>query len=539
MISNLIINSPHCSCYQVPLSVVYVNSFLKEKNLKSEVLDLNGKFNNYLIRKNKDKDLFSKIRTMKDPKSDYSKYRAALVDAEGIYEDISSIYSPTKFTLDGVNFGVKYTERDIEAIINDVSLNPYIEFYIGYLDLIVENYNCVGFSISYESQLIPTLILAHMIKNKNKNIKIYAGGSYISNISNQESAYKWMFKYLDVINIYEAEISLHMLIENINNIHKYCDIPNLIYVENEQIVRTIEVKNKKVSKPAITFEGINFEDYLTPMPIIPLMIMRKPCYWGKCTFCIHDDGISEIYTDSSFDDTINEIIRLKGIYKTDLFDFIAENALTHDELIEFSKKIIERDVRIKWRTHYRISKESHDFDILRKAGCTALFIGIESGSQKMLNKMKKGTTVELYDEKLKQIYEAGIFVRASFISSFPQEKISDVIETFKLIKENKKYIQFASFNKFELREGSHVFNNPSKYGIQIVQRNEYEIQSYFDFAYEDNHDSLKRHASCVAFLIDTYNNYETINRLPGNMLFYFISQYDTLESALEQFSSNN
>ena len=82
-----------------------------------------------------------------------------------------------------------------------------------------------------------------------------------------------------------------------------------------------------------------------------------------------------------------------------------------------------------------ILRDDGDIDALKRAGCEILWMGAESGSQKILNAMEKGTTVE-------QIYEASAKLRARGIKvalflqfGYPGETREDIEMTLQMVRE--------------------------------------------------------------------------------------------------------
>jgi radical SAM superfamily enzyme YgiQ (UPF0313 family) len=75
--------------------------------------------------------------------------------------------------------------------------------------------------------------------------------------------------------------------------------------------------------------------------------------------------------------------------------------------------------------------------MLAKAGFKILFIGIESGSEKVLKKLKKGIRLDRLSPNLELLREYGINFRLSFMSSTPGETFFDTLKTVSLIKKLK------------------------------------------------------------------------------------------------------
>lgn len=94
------------------------------------------------------------------------------------------------------------------------------------------------------------------------------------------------------------------------------------------------------------------------------------------------------------------------------------------------KEIIRRKLNFQWHAYMRvdgISKKS--LTLMKKAGCSALLYGLESGSQKSLDAMNKETTVEKGRRAAALTEESGIVPILSFILGIPGETEADLKET--------------------------------------------------------------------------------------------------------------
>ena len=105
----------------------------------------------------------------------------------------------------------------------------------------------------------------------------------------------------------------------------------------------------------------------------------------------------------------------------------------------------------------------------KEAGCTEISMGIESGSQKMLNLMNKQTTVEENKRAIEKIKEVGITAKAYFMVNFLGETDKTVQETINFIKEVQPDKSFLS--AFAPLPGSYVFNNLEQYDITWMSSN--------------------------------------------------------------------
>jgi radical SAM superfamily enzyme YgiQ (UPF0313 family) len=115
-----------------------------------------------------------------------------------------------------------------------------------------------------------------------------------------------------------------------------------------------------------------------------------------------------------------------------------------DDLFLKNAKSIEKAVSIfdqcmyKWRsmahvqTFRRVS--SAEIKALYERGCRELFVGVESGSPRILRKINKTHDLDVIKESLRSVMEAGIGLKTYFIFGFPEETKEDFVRTYELAK---------------------------------------------------------------------------------------------------------
>ena len=144
---------------------------------------------------------------------------------------------------------------------------------------------------------------------------------------------------------------------------------------------------------------------------------RKPQYVVDEVELLHKQyGINEIFFQ---DDTFN----LNHKWAFAIFNGIIERGLNKEMLFKLDFRVNEK----------LITKEL--LDLAYKAGVWNIFYGIESGSQMMLDRMKKGITVAEIKRAISMTHEAKIQSQCSFIMGLPGESMATLQETTELIKE--------------------------------------------------------------------------------------------------------
>jgi len=84
-------------------------------------------------------------------------------------------------------------------------------------------------------------------------------------------------------------------------------------------------------------------------------------------------------------------------------------------------------------------------NLLKKSGCWQIQIGVESGSQRILDFLKKGTSVEMNAEAIKNCRKIGIFSHCAFMIGIPTETEEDLKKTYYFIQKNKPDLGGAGF----------------------------------------------------------------------------------------------
>lgn len=136
-------------------------------------------------------------------------------------------------------------------------------------------------------------------------------------------------------------------------------------------------------------------------------------------------------------DTLDEVDLLKNRYNIGRFKFVDPTWSVDDDYVAtFCYEKIRRGNYLPWdaNVHAGIATE-FSIRMMSKANCDVIAVGVESGSQKILNDIRKGITVD----KVRKVFEwgkkYGLKRRAYFMLGMPNEDLEDVWMTVKLIKE--------------------------------------------------------------------------------------------------------
>ena len=123
----------------------------------------------------------------------------------------------------------------------------------------------------------------------------------------------------------------------------------------------------------------------------------------------------------------------KGIY------FREDNfAVSKARVQRFCDILLRKEVQIKWCAESRVDAVDQELlSLMARAGCKALYVGFESGSNKMLKTYNKAITVSQSRKFASAAHDAGILIAASMIFGHPEETDVDRALSEKLVREIK------------------------------------------------------------------------------------------------------
>jgi GT2 family glycosyltransferase/pyruvate-formate lyase-activating enzyme len=234
-------------------------------------------------------------------------------------------------------------------------------------------------------------------------------------------------------------------------------IPDLVdfVVQGEGERAILDIVEEKVNSRVVSYPRIKPLDDL-PMPAWDYFI-HLPYDWGldwfkekpvftmntsrgcpfHCTFCSVGSIWGRNYTFFSAERIISEIEFLAEHYGAKGIYFREDNfTCNRERLNRFCRLMTERRIGIPWACETRadaLDRETVAF--MHQAGARAFYIGVESGSQRMLDYFKKGITLEQIRNAFTYCREFGIQTGASILIGAPTETEEDLKRTFALIEE--------------------------------------------------------------------------------------------------------
>ncbi len=186
----------------------------------------------------------------------------------------------------------------------------------------------------------------------------------------------------------------------------------------------------------------------------------------KCAFCTAG---GEVVRYRSVDNVIAEIehvIENYGIREFRLSDDTF--TLNRERLLELLPRMKECD--IYWRASVRARPLDPELlELMADSGCVELSYGIESGDQRVLDRVNKGVTLEHSETAMRWSKEAGITVRALMIAGLPGEGPNSAYKTIEFMEKTRQYWDIAALTNFVPLPGSPIWDRPQDFGVTKIK----------------------------------------------------------------------
>lgn len=370
-----------------------------------------------------------------------------------------------------------------------------------YIDDLIDGADLIGISLTGINQIIPSFVLAGMIKKKNPAIKIVLGGSVPTRWFADRNNLPNIFEFVDYVIVNEGEVPIVALVDYLEGRSSIQDVPQLFYLnDNKEITyNNLPISNPEIcALPTPVFNKADIGRYLSPVPSLPLLGCRG-CYWCKCTFCDHSFVYNNDYRPANVDKVLFDINNYIDEYNVRYINF-RDEAMSPSGLLGLSNRLIEDGADIKWSTDARLDR-GLTYDILKtahKAGLSILFFGLESINNRVIKLMNKGAHVDVSKRILTDAKMVGIGAHCFFICGFPTETIEEYQETVDFVIRNKDIIACQGCSEFSLGKHSPIAKEPEKYKIRILDK-DYPDSASLNYKFEridvDNEYEEKRKAA--------------------------------------------
>jgi len=340
-------------------------------------------------------------------------------------------------------------------------------------------------SVPFPGAVYAAFRIAQAIKAAHPHIVTVLGGGFV-NTELRDLTEPRVFDYFDYVSLDAGERPLLALLEHVQGQRgRQRLVRTFVRDADTQTVRYINMQEADIAFAEVgtpTWDGLPLDKYLSLLDMLNPMhrlwsdgrwnklTVAHGCYWKKCSFCdVSLDYISryEGASASVLADRIGSIVRETG--QTG-FHFVDE-AAPPKALKTLATELIARNAGISWWGNIRFEKTFTPelAELLADSGCIAVSGGLEVASDRLLDLMKKGVSVDQVARVTRAFTDAGILVHAYLMYGFPTQTVQDTVDALEYVRQlfANGCIQSGFFHRFACTVHSPVGKAPEEYGVTL------------------------------------------------------------------------
>lgn len=428
----------------------YSNVKIVDANLNSQLWEMNYKY----------------LRSLKKiiPKKDRGNFNMVAYDvlmnhlmAHINYENEMTYIKLVK-SLISKNFFVEIEDEKTKQ------LNSIVEkFFILYKQYILELMErekpvVVGMTV-YSVTLAPSVFTFKIIKENYPNVlTVMGGGVFADQLDNSSPNFEYFLKktpFIDKLIVGEGEaLFLKMLRNELNADKRVYTLADINY-------EVLDINSVAIPD----YSDLDVEKYTQ----LAAYTSRSCPY--QCSFCSETVQWGK-YRKKEGSKVAKELVTLRDKYNRSLF--LLGDSLVNPIVTQLSNEMVALNEEIYWDAYLRADKpvcNPKNTELWRKGGFYRARLGIESGSQHVLDLMDKGITPEQIKQALKSLADAGIKTTTYWVIGHPGETEEDFNETLAVLDECKDYIYEADWHPFYFFPTGQISSNNWK--------NSYEIKTLY------------------------------------------------------------
>lgn len=308
----------------------------------------------------------------------------------------------------------------------------------------IKNHNpdIVGISVT-SFTLVDAYKIANIVKQVNSEIIVIMGGPHLT-IYPEETL---SLPCVDIVVIGEGEVASKELLDRIEKRESLEGLSGIGYKRDGKIY---------LNKNRLTIENLDILPFpdrkLTPYKkyysifstngISTNIMTSRGCPYG-CTFCFHESG--RRFRARSAKNVVDEIEECSQMGINEIFIFDETFTINKRRVLDICNEINRRNLCISFDMRTRADIINEELLIsLKRAGCKRIQYGVESGSQRILDIMKKGITLDEVRKAFSLTKKIGIDTYADFMLGYPTETKEEMFRTISFaIELDPDFVQFS------------------------------------------------------------------------------------------------
>ena len=345
-----------------------------------------------------------------------------------------------------------------------------------------EQPDVVAMTAPFPGNVYGAFRMARAIRAARPTTTLVLGGGWV-NTELRSLREPRVFDYFDYVTLDDGERPLLNLLMRLCGRHAplvrtYVRHGNTVVLESDAMQPDIPQRDTGIP----TYEGLPLDQYVSVMEMLNPMhrlwsdgrwnkiTLAHGCYWKKCAFCdVSLDYIGRY--DRPGTDIVMQRIRALIAETGETGFHLVDEAAPPTGMRALAKRLIAEKLSITWWGNIRFEKTFTPelCRLLAAAGCVAVSGGLEVASDRLLELMKKGVSVEQVARVTRAFTDAGIMVHAYLMYGFPTETAQDMIDALERVRQlfAAGCIQSAYWHRFAATAHSPIGLHPEQYGITL------------------------------------------------------------------------
>ncbi len=332
---------------------------------------------------------------------------------------------------------------------------------------------CIGISVITGTPIKDATIVSSMVKNMAPHVPIVWGGWHPS-IYPQRCIEEGG---ADFCVIGQGEITFLELLDAIETDSGYETIEGLVFKKNGKCIQNKERKFIDINSfPAYDYDLLPLETYFKLKGKRQLDFYSSQGCPYQCAFCADPFVYNRRWSGLKGSRMLYDVFDAVKKYKIDDVVFQDENFFANRKrVLDFCEGIREHGMNFTWSATSRADQiaplDDEMLTLISQAGLRKVMIGAESGSQEILELVKKDTLAEEAIISAEKLARHGIGAAFGFIVGFPEERFDQTLQTLNTIKEIKRINSEFEFNIFFFTPypGTELFNYIVGKGYHVPQ----------------------------------------------------------------------
>lgn len=290
------------------------------------------------------------------------------------------------------------------------------------------------------------------------------GGAFLHDqfLINSASIFeKLMRKYgiTYVLFSYNSEMDLTNLYFCLKNKKPINEVPNLAYIDDQNNFHVTEIR---WNPPELDNFPVHWEKITRSHPATTLQIRTSVGCPFRCAFCNYST-IAKKYSLSDIKNVKQQFDIINNLGSVEALIFVDDNLNVPTKRFKELLGILNQ-YNFRWYAFLRVQFVDEIIaSEMKESGCDGVYLGLESGSDELLENMNKKATIKNYQAGIDLLKENAVKTFASFIVGFPGESFQTILETVEFIENSG--LDFYSLKEWYYLKTSSIHTKCEKYGL--------------------------------------------------------------------------